>query len=122
MSRTVAENLPWSLAWPIIYEFLKVSTQPRTPANPLSAAQALEFMHQCLESDSLSMLIPTIRHEALLRQTVSEMSVPRGGLFHDVHIAVLMREHGVPEIITADTDFYQFKFLKVTDPVHPPGM
>jgi predicted nucleic acid-binding protein len=39
----------------------------------------------------------------------------------DVNIlvhAVLMREHGVGEIMTADTDFRKFPFLTVTDPVH----
>jgi predicted nucleic acid-binding protein len=28
-----------------------------------------------------------------------------------------MREHGVPEIMTADTDFRKFPFLEVTDPL-----
>jgi predicted nucleic acid-binding protein len=28
-----------------------------------------------------------------------------------------MREHGVPEIVTADTDFLQFGFLKVSNPL-----
>lgn len=63
-------------------------------------------------------MTPTEHHEAVLRQTVGELAVPRGAFFHDIQIAVLMREHGVPEIITADTDFHQFKFLKVTNPLH----
>ena len=40
-----------------------------------------------------------------------------GNLFHDIHTAVLAREHGVPEIVTADTDFLQFSFVRVTNPV-----
>jgi len=28
-----------------------------------------------------------------------------------------MREHGVREIVTADTDFLQFDFLRVTNPL-----
>jgi hypothetical protein len=28
-----------------------------------------------------------------------------------------MREHGVPEIVSADTDFVQFSFLTVTNPL-----
>jgi hypothetical protein len=31
-----------------------------------------------------------------------------------------MREHGVPEIITADTDFLQFRSLRVTNPLLTP--
>ena len=30
-----------------------------------------------------------------------------------------MRKHGVREIITADTDFLQFEFLKITNPLRP---
>ena len=48
--------------------------------------------------------------------TLGELSQPAGNLFHDVQTAVLMREHGVREIVTADTDFLQFPFLKVTNP------
>ena len=41
----------------------------------------------------------------------------RGNLFHDLHIAVLMREHGVSRICTRDTDFQRFPFLTVADPL-----
>ena len=33
------------------------------------------------------------------------------------HTAVLMKEHGLSEIRTADADFHQFKFLHVVNPV-----
>ena len=36
--------------------------------------------------------------------------------FHDLHIAAVMREHGITEI-GADTDFHQFKFLRVVNPL-----
>ena len=40
----------------------------------------------------------------------------RGNLVHDAHTAVLMREHGVRDIFTRDTDFHRFPFLRVIDP------
>jgi predicted nucleic acid-binding protein len=49
--------------------------------------------------------------------TLGELSQPAGNLFHDIQTAVLMREHGVREIVTADSDFLQFRFLKVTNPL-----
>lgn len=121
LNEAIEGDTPWCLAWPVVYEFLRVSTRPKALSIPLSASQALEFIHVLLESPTLSLLKPTERHEAVLRKTVGELAAPRGRLFHDIQIAVLMREHGVPEVITADTDFHQFKFLKVTNPVHPPG-
>ena len=35
---------------------------------------------------------------------------------HDLHIAVLMREHGVERICTLDSVFRRFPFLTVVDP------
>jgi predicted nucleic acid-binding protein len=32
-----------------------------------------------------------------------------GNMVHDLHIAALLREHGVDEIVTSDTDFHRFK-------------
>jgi len=36
---------------------------------------------------------------------------------HDLHTAVLMREHGISRICTRDTDFLKFPFLTVVDPL-----
>ena len=48
---------------------------------------------------------------------VDELPHLKGSIMHDLHTAVLMREHGIKEICTRDTDFYRFPFLKVIDPV-----
>lgn len=39
---------------------------------------------------------------------------------HDLHTAVLMREHDISRICTRDSDFRRFPFLMVIDPVHQP--
>lgn len=49
------------------------------------------------------MLVPAERHLELLRRTVAETAQPSGNLFHDIASAVLMREHGIREIASADT-------------------
>jgi predicted nucleic acid-binding protein len=38
---------------------------------------------------------------------------------HDLHTAALMREHGIPEIHTADVDSHQFPFLRAINPLVP---
>jgi predicted nucleic acid-binding protein len=38
---------------------------------------------------------------------------------HDLHTAVLMREHGISRIVTRDADFRRFRFLDVVDPLRP---
>ena len=50
-------------------------------------------------------------------QVITEIPHLAGNILHDVPTAVLMREHGIREILTRDTDFHRFPFLKVTDPV-----
>ena len=39
-----------------------------------------------------------------------------GNLVYDAYTAILMREHGIREIDTRDTDFHRFPFLRVVDP------
>jgi len=109
---------PWALTWGIVYEFLRVVTHPRVFREPLTAAQALSFVEPILSSDLVTVLAATDRHEAALRETVREFGAPAGNIFHDLHTVVLMREHGVNEIMTADVDFRKFPGLTVTDPVH----
>ena len=48
---------------------------------------------------------------------MSELPDLRGNVMHDLHTAVLMREHGVSRICTRDSDFRHFPFLTIIDPV-----
>jgi predicted nucleic acid-binding protein len=50
---------------------------------------------------------------------LTEVRDVRGNLVYDVHTAILMREHGVREIYTRDTDFHRSPFLRVAA---PPGV
>lgn len=113
----LASGTSWCLTWPVVYEFLRVSTHPRVFAKPLNAIQAMRYLDALLGSPSLTMLVPGGRHQVLLNQTIGEIGAPAGNLFHDIATAVTMREHGVPEIVTADADFHQFKFLRVRNPM-----
>lgn len=67
------------------------------------------------------LLVATPRHVAVLARTVSEFPELRGNVLHDLHTAVLMREHGISRICTRDRDFEQFPFLTVVDPLKEGG-
>ena len=108
---------PWCVTWPIIYEFLRVATHGRVFSRPLKAEQALAFIESLVASDEVGILVPTDRHIPTLQTILTELSHPAGNLFHDIHTAAILREHGVREIVTADTDFLQFSFLKVVNPL-----
>jgi uncharacterized protein len=70
-----------------------------------------------LDSPSAGILLPTNRHGELLEKVIAEVPHLAGNILHDVHTVVLMREHGIREIYTRDTDFHRFPFIKVVDPV-----
>ena len=108
---------PWCTTWPILYEFLRVSTHSRVFPKPLKPRQGLDFIASLASREEVAILTATVRHLEVLEGIVGGLGHPAGNLFHDIHTATLMREHGVPEIITADTDFLQFTFLRVTNPL-----
>ncbi len=82
-----ARASPWYVSWPICYEFLRV----------------------CV-------LVHTNRHMELLSEVVAELPELRANILHDAHTAVLMREHGIRQIYTRDSDFHRFPFITVIDP------
>ena len=111
------EATPTFLTWNVCYEFLRVSTHPRIFRSPWKPSDAWRFLKALLDSPGFALLRPTDRHQAILSQTLSELPDIRGNLMHDLHTAVVMREHGVSRICTRDTDFHRFPFLEVIDPL-----
>jgi hypothetical protein len=109
-------NDPWCLTWVNIYEFLRLTTDPRILSKPLSSHDAIEEMRKFLDHPRLEMLSETERHTEALRKSVAAAGIVRGIFFHDCHIAALLLEHDVRRIATADTDFRKFPFLDVMDP------
>ena len=74
-------------------------------------------MESIFDSPTAGVLLPTARHTAVLAEVLAELPHLRGNILHDVHTAVLMREHGIRDICTRDTDFSRFRFLRVIDPL-----
>lgn len=108
---------PVFLTWSICYEFLRVGTHPRVFRTPWTPTDAWRFIDALLSAPGISVLRATERHAAVLAQTLAELPDVRGNLVHDLHTAVLMREHGVSRICTRDADFHRFPFLTVVDPL-----
>lgn len=107
----------WFVTWSIIYEFLRASTHPRVFSVPIALAQARAWIADLLAGRTDAVLVATDRHAGVLEQVVASHPRLRGNPVHDLHIATLMMEHGVSEIRTADSDFHQFAFLRVVNPL-----
>jgi len=112
-----SEARPWFLTWGIVYEFLRVSTNRRIFPRPLQLHVAQAWLDVLLATPGLAVLTETDRHRTVLDELAGMHPRLSGNVIHDLHIAALMREHGVSEIRTADTDFHQFSFVRVVNPL-----
>jgi len=116
LERQRARPDAWYTTWPILYEFLRVTTHPRVMRRPWTAGAAWGFVTSLLASPGLDVLVPTQRHAQVAEEVIAEYPHLAGNLFHDAHTAILLREHGIGRICTRDTDFSRFAFLEVIDP------
>jgi toxin-antitoxin system PIN domain toxin len=109
----------WYSTWPIVYEFLRVTTHTRVFRKPWTIALAWSFIKSLSAAPGFSLLGPTSRHADLLEHLLAEMPHLAGSILHDAHTVCLMREHGLRQIVTRDADFHRFKGVDVLDPVVP---
>lgn len=116
LTRLLAANRPWCLAWMNVYEYLRVVTHPRVFASPLSWRRALEQVEALLDHPWIEILPEGDRHVACLRDVAAKAAPVSGNFVHDCHLAALMREHDVRRIVTLDSHFRRFPDLEV---VHP---
>lgn len=107
----------WFVTWGIVYEFLRVSTHRQVFPRPLKLPEAWRFLRAALGGSRSGVLVETERHAEVLDELSASHPRLAGNPVHDLHTAALMREHGVTEIRTADTDFHQFEFLRVVNPL-----
>ena len=91
-------------------------THPQVSSQPWSLDEARRYIVGLLAGLGFSLFLPTYEHMSVLAQTVYELPEVRGNRVHDLHTAVLMREHGINQICTMDSDFRRFPFVEVVDP------
>ena len=112
----------WYTTWGILYEFVRVTTHARVMRRPWTLGEAFGFVAALLASPGLALLVETERHSAVAAGTAAELPELAGNLVHDMHTAVLMREHGIRTIYTRDTDFHRFPFVRTVDPLRLGGV
>ncbi len=110
-------DAPWALPWPALHEFLGFVTHPHAVARPLGAGDAWAFVERLLASGSVRALAPTDRHAAVLAEVLAGSSLLPGTVGR-LETAVVLREHGIRELLSTDRSMRRFGFLTVRDPVH----
>jgi len=106
---------PWAVAWPCLYEFVRVVTHPRVFDPPTPLEVAISAVESIVMSPSVIILGEKEKHLQWFRRVIGENRVT-GNLVFDAHIAALMLEHGVDEIVTRDADFHRFAGIRVINP------
>jgi hypothetical protein len=112
-------DTPWALPWSVVHEFLQLVTHPHAVARPLSVSDAWAFLEQVIASPSAHLLGATDRHGAALIDVLATLAVGEG-FGPGVETAALLREHGVRELLTTDTQMRRFRFLDLHDPIADP--
>jgi len=104
-----------AFAWAVLLAFLRLSTNPRVFAAPLTPGEALDVIDGWLAQPSVTVIHPTERHPAVLRELLEPLGTA-GNLTSDAHLAALAIEHGA-ELCSSDADFSRFAGLRWEDPL-----
>ena len=103
------------LPWQVIWAFLRLSTNGRIFANPLTMEQAVNAVQDWMDLKQVRLLAPGEHHWLFLQQMLIEGQV-RGPLTTDAELAALTIEHG-GVLYTTDRDFARFPGLRWINPL-----
>ena len=117
LKETRSQSNEWYVGWGTIYEYLRVATHPRLwQEERLSLADAIRNVTEYLNDPNVSLLEETPSHLENLTQLGNTPDI-QGNIMHDAHLVVLMREHDITTVCSADTDFHRFKGIRVINPL-----
>jgi hypothetical protein len=106
------------LAWVTISAYLRIVTHPSVFRRPLSPEEAMANIDGLLALPQVRVLGEEEDFWGAYREVAKDVS-PRGNLVPDVHLAAVLRQHGVRTLYTRDRDFLRFDFLEIVDPLEP---
>ncbi len=109
---------PWAVPWPAVHELLQRVTHPHGVARALRPADAWAFVEELGRSHSLRFLGAGAGHGGAAADVIEMLRGEPGPLAPGFEVAVVLREHGVRELLSSDPGMRRFRFLEVRDPVH----
>jgi len=112
------DERPWALPWPAVHEFLERVTHRHAVARALRPADAWGFVEELARSASVHFVGPTARHGDTAAEVLEALRDDGPGLPPGFEVAVVLREHGIRELLTCDRGMRRYRFLEVRDPVH----
>ncbi len=104
-----------ALAWVAVIGFIRLTTSRQRFGYPWSVEQALDIVDSWLAQPVATVIHPTSRHAAVLRDLLTPLGTG-GNLTTDAHLAALAIEHGAT-LCSHDNDFSRFAGLSWMDPL-----
>ncbi|HOW46471.1 MAG TPA: hypothetical protein P5163_01455 [Rubrivivax sp.] len=102
------------LAWAALLGFVRITTNRRIVARPLTAADAMARIQSWLALPQVHIAQPSDQHFARLKNELGRLGTA-GNLTTDAHLAVLAMERG-RVLHSTDTDFARFPGLRWLNP------
>ncbi|MGH9181055.1 MAG: type II toxin-antitoxin system VapC family toxin [Acidimicrobiales bacterium] len=104
-----------AFAWQVILGFVRLSTQGRFFAAPLSAVEAFDVVTTWLAQPNVIVLQPGRDHGSRVRDLLVGAGAA-GNMTNDAHLAALAIEHGAT-LASCDSDFARFAGLRWRNPL-----
>ena len=104
-----------ALPWLSLGAFLRIATNPRASHNPLSPADAWQFVEEWLGCGGVWVPDPTDHHGSVLGELIRRYDL-RANMITDAQMAALAIEHGLA-VFSADTDFARFSEIRWINPL-----
>ena len=106
---------PLGMCWIVLLAFLRISTNPRAFARPLSVEQAVATVEAWLTHPNIRTVTETDDHWRTLQRLLDDVGAA-GNLTTDAHLAALAITHGAV-LVSCDSDFARFRGLQWENPL-----
>ena len=112
--RCLSETEPVGLAWAVVLGFIRLMSNRRVLARPMSAPEAAEQCRLWLLRSNVRIVLPGPTHMDVLGGLLTGPMGPN--LVTDAHLAALAIEHQA-ELHSNDSDFARFSGLTWRNPI-----
>lgn len=115
-SNCLSGAVPVGLCHPVVFAFVRISTNQRAFERPLSLIQATEIVQSWLDRRSTRTLHPSAQHTRNVLKLLAAAGSSGGNMVTDAQIAEYAISHQA-EVHTADHDFRRFPGLDCRFPL-----
>ncbi len=111
----LAQNQRIAVPWASVLAFMRIATNRRVLAVPLTSQQALQAMTALIAHPNVWIAWPTPDHLRVFLE-LCDRHAAVGNVVMDLDIAALAMEHGL-RVVSVDTDFARFPESRWLDPL-----